>query len=150
MTGCGASEEASLGAAKSCGNVAVGANIALSRVQGAFKTLERRVEKAARQRAEAPARHLELKNALSEDVVSRLSKAHKRHGLVAARLERARQLVSERINANKSNQEIDKAREKVDELREEVKDAKEDREKLYREKSEAQDKLKNFEEAEVR
>ena len=109
-------KEASLGAAKSCGNVAVGANIALSRVQGAFKTLERRVEKAARRRAEAPARHLELKNALSEANV-RLGKAHKRHGLVAARLERARQLVSERMNANRSRQEIDKAREKVDELR---------------------------------
>ena len=137
-------KEASLGAAKSCGNVAVGANISLSRVQGAFKTLERRVEKAARQRAEAPARHLELKNALSE-ANARLSKAHKRHGLVAARLERARQLVSERMNTNKSNQEIDKAREKVDELREEVKDAKEEVSELYREKSEAQEKLKHFE-----
>ena len=137
-------KEASLGAAKSCGNVAVGANIALSRVQGAFKTLERRVAKAARQRAEAPARHLELKNALSE-ANARLSKAHKRHGLVAARLERARQLVSERMNANKLKQEIDKAREKVDELREEVKDTKEEVSELYREKSEAQDKLKHFE-----
>ena len=137
-------KEASLGAAKSCGNVAMGANIALSRVQAAIKAQERRVDKAARRRAEAPARILELKSAVS-DANARLTQAHKRHGLGAARLERARQTVSERMNANKSKQEIDKAKEKVDELKDEVKDAKEEVSVAYRDKNEAQEKLKDLE-----